>query len=50
MLMAEQGVHVRTIQQILGHTDVRTTQGYVHVAGAMVRDAAERMGGALWGD
>jgi hypothetical protein len=28
-LMAEQGVHVRTIQQILGHTDVRTTQGYV---------------------
>jgi integrase len=49
-LMAEQGVHVRTIQQILGHTDVRSTPGYVHVTEAMVRNAAERMGGALWGD
>jgi integrase len=47
-LLAEQGVHVRTIQQILGHTDVRTTQGYVHVGDAMVRDAAKQMGGALW--
>jgi integrase len=47
-LLAEQGVHVRTIQQILGHTDVRTTQGYVHVGDPIVRDAAERMGNALW--
>jgi integrase len=47
-LLAEQGVHVRTIQQILGHADVRTTQGYVHVSDPIVRDAAERMGGALW--
>jgi site-specific recombinase XerD len=39
---------VRTIQQILGHTDVRTTQGYVHVGDAMVRDAAKQMGGVLW--
>jgi hypothetical protein len=29
---------------------VRTTQGYVHVAVAMVRDAAERMGSVLGGD
>jgi hypothetical protein len=48
--MAEQGADVRTIQQILGHTGARTTQGYVHVAEVMVRDAAERMGGAPWGD
>lgn len=48
-LLAEQGVHVRTIQQILGHTDVRTTQDYVHVSDPIVRDAAKRIGGALWG-
>jgi site-specific recombinase XerD len=48
--MAEQGVRVRTIQQILGHTDMRTTQGYVQVAEAMVRDAPERIGVAPWGD
>jgi integrase len=47
-LLAEQGVHVLTIQQILGHTDVRTTQGYIHVSDPIVRDAAKRMGGALW--
>lgn len=47
-LLAEQGVHVRTIQQILGHVDMRTTQGYVHVGDAMVRDAARQMDGALW--
>lgn len=49
-LLAEQGVHVRTIQQILGHTDVRTTQGYVHVSDPLVRDAALRIGSALWND
>lgn len=47
-LLAEQGVHVRTIQTILGHTDVRTTQGYVHVSDPVVRDAALRIGEALW--
>jgi site-specific recombinase XerD len=45
-LLAEQGMHVRTIQQILGHADLRTTQGYVHVGDQIVRDA-KRMGGAL---
>lgn len=49
-LLAEQGVHVRTIQEILGHADLRTTQGYVHVGNALVRAAAKQMGGALWGD
>lgn len=49
-LLAEQGVHVRTIQQILGHTDVHTTQGYVHVGDAMVRKAADQIGRALWNE
>ena len=48
-LLIEQGVHVRAVQEILGHADVRTTQRYTHVADAVTRDAAQRMGGALWG-
>lgn len=49
-LLAEQGVHVRTIQRILGHADVRTTEGYTHTSDLVVRDAAERMGNVLWDD
>ncbi|PZG16285.1 hypothetical protein C1I98_39020 [Spongiactinospora gelatinilytica] len=48
-LLIEQGVHVRAVQAILGHADIRTTQRYTHVAEATTRDAAERMGEALWG-
>jgi integrase len=43
-LLAEQGVHVRTIQQILGHTDVRTTQGYVHEPPGIASDGRETAG------
>ncbi|GII77635.1 hypothetical protein Sru01_26170 [Sphaerisporangium rufum] len=49
-LLVEQGVHIRVVQEILGHARVTTTERYTHVAGAMMRDASERMGSALWGD
>ena len=49
-LLLEQGVHVRTIQRILGHSDVRTTEAYTHVGDQMTREAAARMGAALWGE
>jgi hypothetical protein len=48
-LLVDQGVHIRVIQEILGHSDVRVTERYTHVASPAVRDAAGRMGAALWG-
>jgi len=47
-LLIEQGVHVRVVQEILGHSDIRLTQRYTHVASPAAQDAAERIGKALW--
>lgn len=48
-LLIEQGVHLRTVQEILGHSKITVTERYTHVASPMQTDAAERMGKALWG-
>lgn len=48
-LLVEQGVHIRTVQEILGHRSVNTTERYVHVASPMAQAAAQSMGAALWG-
>ncbi|MFB8763811.1 tyrosine-type recombinase/integrase [Nocardiopsis alba] len=48
-LLVEQGVHLRTVQEILGHARVTTTQRYAHVATPLAEEAAERMGDALFG-
>jgi integrase len=48
-LLVDQGVHLRVIQEIMGHSDVRVTERYTHVASPAVREAADRMGAALWG-
>ncbi|GAA4059940.1 site-specific integrase [Actinomadura miaoliensis] len=48
-LLAAQGIHIRVIQDILGHARVTTTERYTVVAEPQVRDAAARLGGALWG-
>ena len=48
-LLIEQGVHIRVVQEVLGHTRVTTTERYTHVATLQMKDASERMGDALWG-
>jgi integrase len=48
-LLIEQGVHVRVVQEILGHSDIRVTQRYTHVASTAAEAAAQRIGAALWG-
>jgi integrase len=48
-LLIEQGVHIRVVQEVLGHTRVTTTERYTHVATLQMRDASERMNEALWG-
>jgi site-specific recombinase XerD len=44
----EQGVHIRVVQEVLGHTRVTTTERYTHVATLQMRDASERISQALW--
>src|SRR5262249_3538795 len=48
-LLIEQGVHIRGVQEVLGHTRVTTTERYTHVATLQMKDASERMDQALWG-
>jgi integrase len=48
-LLIEQGVHIRVVQEVLGHTRVTTTERYTHVATLQMKDASERMGRVLWG-
>ncbi|MEV4345967.1 tyrosine-type recombinase/integrase [Actinoplanes sp. NPDC049596] len=43
------GTGIEVVQEILGHSDSRTTRGYVHIASEMARAATQRMGGALFG-
>jgi integrase len=49
-LLLSAGVHPRVVMEVLGHAQMRTTTDtYSHVMPALGRDAAERMGNALWG-
>ena len=49
-LLLSEGVHPRVVMKVLGHAQMRTTTDtYSHVMPALGRDAADRMGSALWG-
>jgi integrase len=47
-LLLEQGVDIRVVQAILGHSSLAVTRRYTHVTSKLAKDAAERMGDALW--
>jgi site-specific recombinase XerD len=47
-LLLAQGVHIRVVQQILGHSQISQTQRYTHVTSELVEHAAARMSEALW--
>lgn len=42
------GTGIEVVQEILGHSDSRTTRGYVHIASELAHAATQRMGGALF--
>ncbi|GAA3724041.1 tyrosine-type recombinase/integrase [Spinactinospora alkalitolerans] len=47
-LLAELGIDPKTIQQILGHSQMSQTARYIHASDELTRGAADRMGEALW--
>jgi integrase len=48
-LMTENGVGLRVVMEILGHSQPRVAQRYTHVSSPLAEDAASKMGDALWG-
>ena len=44
----EQGVDIRTVMEILGHSQMSVTKRYLHVSTPMAQEAMRRMGNALW--
>ena len=47
-LLLEQGVDIRVVQEILGHSTLAVTKRYTHVTSRLAQDAADRMAKALW--
>jgi integrase len=47
-LLLEQGVDIRVVQELLGHSSLAVTKRYTHVTSKLSRDAADRIGKALW--
>ncbi len=48
-IMIDEGIALTVVQEMLGHSDIRVTRGYVHTASPVARDAAARMGRAIFG-
>lgn len=48
-MLIEAKVNPRVVMEVLGHSQMRTTERYTKVASPLVVDAADKMGGRLWG-
>jgi integrase len=46
----DEGIALAVVQEMLGHSDIRVTRGYIHVGHPLAQDAAQRMGRALFGE
>lgn len=49
-LLIATGADASVVQEVLGHTDIRTSRGYIDVAADLKREAVERMASVLFGD
>ncbi|WP_320067666.1 site-specific integrase [Micromonospora sp. RTGN7] len=47
-LLLAQGVDMRVVQELLGHSTIKVTEGYTHVASKLAREATQRMGRRLF--
>ena len=43
--MLERGTDIQTVQKLLGHKDVQTTEAYTHVLNRGVRSSASQLDG-----
>jgi len=47
-LLLEQGIDIRVVQQIPGHSQLSQTQRYTHVTEKLTQHAADQMSKAFW--
>ncbi|GAB3942830.1 tyrosine-type recombinase/integrase [Micromonospora vulcania] len=46
-LMIAQGVPIEVVQEVLRHSAIQVTRGYVHVVSELAKTATDRMGATL---
>lgn len=49
-LAVDEGVALTVVKEMLGHSDIRVTEGYVKTSSPMAQRASRRIGRALFGD
>jgi integrase len=49
-IAVDEGVALSVVKEMLGHSDIRVTEGYVHTSTPMAQRASRRIGKALFGE